>query len=161
MSWIASQSEVCLVFVGGFLVEGWDRDSLRLDHEGEEMIKTVEKSCAGQVVVVMHVGGQVIIEDWVDLPKIGGVVFAGYPGQETGNAIVDILWGDINPSGKVRWPFFERVDLIKQLPFTMGKAESDWPTNNIVRDMVRRLCACIPDDSPRKASSQDRHSAKV
>lgn len=115
MSWIASQSEVCLVFVGGFLVEGWDRDSLRLDHDGEEMIKTVEKSCAGEVVVVMHIGGQVIIEDWVscrllgveadvqvDLPKIGGVVFAGYPGQETGNAIVDILWGDVNPSGKVR-----------------------------------------------------------
>jgi beta-glucosidase len=102
MTWIASQSEVCLVFVGSFLVEGWDRDNLRLDHEGEEMIKTVENSCAGQVVVVMHVGGQVIIEDWVDLPKIGGVVFAGYPGQETGNAIVDILWGDVNPSGKVR-----------------------------------------------------------
>ena len=90
------------MFVGSFLVEGWDRDNLRLDHDGEEMIKTVEKSCAGQVVVVMHVGGQVIIEDWVDLPNIGGVVFAGYPGQETGNAIVDILWGDVNPSGKVR-----------------------------------------------------------
>jgi hypothetical protein len=29
------------------------------------MIKTVERSCAGEVVVVMHVGGQVIIEDWV------------------------------------------------------------------------------------------------
>ena len=65
MSWIASQSEVCLVFVSVFLVEAWDRKELRLDHDGEEMIKTVEKSCAGQVVVVMHVGGQVIIEDWV------------------------------------------------------------------------------------------------
>lgn len=65
MDWIASQSEVCLVFVSVFLVEAWDRDQLRLDHDGEAMIKTVERSCAGQVVVVMHVGGQVIIEDWV------------------------------------------------------------------------------------------------
>lgn len=101
MGWIASQSEVCVVFVSVFLVEAWDRTKLRLDHDGEEMIKTVERSCAGEVVVVMHVGGQVIIEDWVDLPKIGGVIFAGYPGQETGNAIADILWGDVNPSGKV------------------------------------------------------------
>lgn len=106
-----------MVFVSVFLVEAWDRKELRLDHEGEEMIKTVEKSCAGEVVVVMHVGGQVTIEDWVrvlscdgeesvltvqvDLPKIGGVIFAGYPGQETGNAIVDIMFGDVNPSGKV------------------------------------------------------------
>ena len=67
MGWIASQSEVCLVFVSLFLVEAWDRSVLRLDHEGEEMIKTVEKSCAGEVVVVMHVGGQVLIEDWVGL----------------------------------------------------------------------------------------------
>ena len=65
MSWIASQSEVCLVFVSVFLVEAWDRSELKLDHDGEEMIKTVERSCAGEVVVVMHVGGQVIIEDWV------------------------------------------------------------------------------------------------
>lgn len=65
MGYVASQSDVCLVFVSLFLVEGWDRDvGLRLDHEGEEMIKTVERSCAGQVVVVLHVGGQVIIEDW-------------------------------------------------------------------------------------------------
>jgi len=50
------------------------------------------------------------------------VLFAGYPGQETGNAIADVLWGAVNPSGK--------------LPFTMGKAVSDWPTGNIVREMM-------------------------
>ena len=134
---------------------------MRLDHEGEEMIKTVEKSCAGQVVVVMHIGGQVIVEDWIDLPKIGGVVFAGYPGQETGNAIVDILWGDVNPSGKVRYLFLFLFNLIRQLPFTMGKAESDWPTNNIIREMVCLLSPCKADDSLRKVSSQGRLSARV
>jgi beta-glucosidase len=111
-----------LVFGSVFLVEGWDREHLRLDRDGEELIKTVERSCAGKVVVVLHTGGQVIVEDWIDLPKIAGVVWAGYPGQESGNALVDVLWGDVNPSGK--------------LPFTMGKAVSDWPAGNIVRDIV-------------------------
>lgn len=68
MGYVASQSDVCLVFVSLFLVENWDRDEqpgLRLDKGGEEMIKAVERRCAGQVVVVMHIGGQVVIEDWV------------------------------------------------------------------------------------------------
>lgn len=68
MGYIAAQSEVCIVFVSLFLVENWDRDEhpgLRLDKGGEEMIKVVERKCAGEVVVVMHIGGQVIVEDWV------------------------------------------------------------------------------------------------
>ncbi|WVW85507.1 hypothetical protein I302_107545 [Kwoniella bestiolae CBS 10118] len=121
IGWVAYQSEICLVFVSLFLVEGWDREHLRLDKRGEELIKHVEKNCAGEVVVVLHAGGQIIVEDWIDLPKIGAVLFAGYPGQETGNALVDILWGDVNPSAK--------------LPFTMGKSPKDWPRDNLVREM--------------------------
>ena len=62
---IARQSEVCLVFVSVFNFEGWDRSHLRLDHEGEKLIKAVERGCAGEAVVVLHIGGQVIMEDWV------------------------------------------------------------------------------------------------
>jgi beta-glucosidase len=71
MYYIARQSEVCLVFVSVYLVENWDRDTgknaLRLDKDGEAMIKRVESACSGQVVVVMHIGGQVIVEDWVSV----------------------------------------------------------------------------------------------
>lgn len=66
---IASSSSVCLVFVGLFLVEGWDRSHLKLDNNGEDLIREVEKGCAGEVVVVMHVGGQVVVEDWVRRPR--------------------------------------------------------------------------------------------
>lgn len=81
ISAIAHQSELCLVFVSVYLVEGWDREHLRLDRDGEELIEIVEKGCAGKVVVVLHTGGQVIVEDWIDLPKLAGVVWAGYPGE--------------------------------------------------------------------------------
>ena len=81
MRYIAHQSELCLVFVSLFLVEGWDREHLKLDKEGEKLVKVVEANCAGKVVVVLHTGGQVIVEDWIDLPKIAGVVWAGYPGE--------------------------------------------------------------------------------
>lgn len=108
---VAEQSELCIVFVSLFLVEGWDREHLQLDHDGELLIQRVEASCAGKVVVVMHTGGQVVVEDWIDLPRIGSVIWAGYPGestagsltvgQESGNALVSVLWGDVNPSAKV------------------------------------------------------------
>ena len=108
---VAAQSELCIVFVSLFLVEGWDREHLRLDRNGERLIEEVEASCAGKVVVVMHTGGQVLVEQWIELPRIASVVWAGYPGkscsinlisgQESGNALVSVLWGDVNPSGKV------------------------------------------------------------
>ncbi|KAL1413642.1 hypothetical protein Q8F55_001420 [Vanrija albida] len=120
---VAIASEVCLVFVSVFQYESWDRSTLRLDRDGEELIKHVEKKCAGDVVVVIHSGGQVLVEDWIDLPKIKGVIFAGYPGQETGNALANVLWGDVNPSAK--------------LAFTMGRKESDWPPNNILRKVKK------------------------
>lgn len=59
----------------------------------------------------------------IDLPKVKGVIFAGYPGQETGNALANVLWGDVNPSAK--------------LAFTMGRKESDWPPNNILRKVKK------------------------
>lgn len=62
---VARSSEVCLVFVKVFLVEGWDREHLKLDYGGAGLIQRVQSSCAGQVVVILHAGGQVIVEDWV------------------------------------------------------------------------------------------------
>jgi len=120
---VAASVEVCLVSVAVFLVEGRDRPTLRLDDGGEALILEVAKACAGDVVVVIHAGGQVVMEDWINHPKVKAVIWAGYPGQESGNALANILWGDVNPSGK--------------LAFTLGKRESDWPKHNIIRKKVR------------------------
>lgn len=55
-----------------------------------------------------------------DLKNVTGIIFANLPGEQTGPAIVDVLFGDVNPSGR--------------LPFTIGKVtpnKSDyWAINN-------------------------------
>jgi hypothetical protein len=43
------------------------------------------------------------MENWINHENVTAVVFAYYPGQETGNAIANILYGDVNPSGKVSY----------------------------------------------------------
>lgn len=61
----------------------------------------------------MHIPGVVDVEKWVDNENVTAIVAAWMPGQESGNSLVDVLYGDVNPSGK--------------LPFTWGKSEDDYP----------------------------------
>lgn len=52
------------------------------------------------------------VDAWIDHPNVTAVIYAGLPGQESGNSLVDILYGDINPSGR--------------LPFTIAQKEEDY-----------------------------------
>lgn len=63
-------------------------------------------------MVVIHSVGQIPVEQWIDHPNVTAVLLAHLPGQESGNSLVDVLWGGVNPSSK--------------LPYTMGKTESDY-----------------------------------
>ena len=53
------------------------------------------------------------VEQWVDHPNITAIIWAGVPGQENGNALTDVLYGKVNPSGR--------------LPYTVAKKLSDYP----------------------------------
>ncbi|KAK4703201.1 hypothetical protein P7C70_g3015, partial [Phenoliferia sp. Uapishka_3] len=112
-----------LVFVA-FQSEGIDRDDLQLYHNGATLINTVAAACS-DVIVVIHSGGQVDMESFADHENVTAIVFAYYPGQETGAAIDSVLFGDVSPSGK--------------LPWTVGKSIEDIPSgaNSIVRDDVK------------------------
>lgn len=55
------------------------------------------------------------MESWYDHPNVTAIIWAGIPGQESGNAIVDILYGKVNPSGK--------------LPWTLGKTRASYGTD--------------------------------
>jgi beta-glucosidase len=59
-----------------------------------------------------HNGDQ--LENWIDLSSVKSVVFAHLPGQEAGDSLTDILFGDYSPSG--------------HLPYSIPVAESDYPS---------------------------------
>ncbi|CED82386.1 Glycoside hydrolase, superfamily [Phaffia rhodozyma] len=119
ITFVAEGSEKCIVFVSAFQSESYDRISLLLDNEGDSLINLVAASCA-DVNVVIHSGQQVDMEAWIDNENVTSVVFAYYPGQESGEAIASVLFGDLSPSGK--------------LPFTIAKDVNDYPggTGSIV-----------------------------
>ncbi|KAK7457801.1 hypothetical protein VKT23_010141 [Stygiomarasmius scandens] len=114
-------ADVAIVFVHSWAVEGFDRPNINLSPNHDELIAAAVNS-SSNVVVVMHVPGVVDIEKWVDNENVTAVIAAWYPGQESGNGLVDVLFGDVNPSGK--------------LPFTWAKNYEDYYPNTIVADAV-------------------------
>ncbi|KAF9260859.1 glycoside hydrolase family 3 protein [Marasmius fiardii PR-910] len=103
---------VAVVFVNINSSEGSDRRNLTLADGAEDLIQAVA-GVNSNTVVVIHAVGQIIMESWIDHPNITAVLWAGAAGQETGNSIADVLYGDFNPSGR--------------LPFTLAKREEDYP----------------------------------
>lgn len=88
-----------------------DRNNLSSWHNGDEVVKAVAANNNNTIVVVHSVGPMTM--DWVDHPNITAIVWAGLPGQESGNALVDVLFGDYNPSGR--------------LPYTIAAKDEDYP----------------------------------
>ncbi|KAM0160417.1 hypothetical protein ACHAPG_003079 [Botrytis cinerea] len=120
---IIKDQDVCIVFVNSDGGEGYisyegirgDRNDLNLQHGGEKLVKQVAEGCGGgegSTIVVVHAVGPVVMDEWIGLPGVKAVIMANLPGQESGNAIADILLGNVNPSGK--------------LPYTIGKSLQDY-----------------------------------
>jgi beta-glucosidase len=99
----ARQADVA-IFVGGLNherhqdTEGTDRKDLALPGGQAELIRRVVEANPRTIVVLMS-GGPVDMEPW--LAKTPAVVQAWYAGMEGGNALAAILFGDVNPSGKL------------------------------------------------------------
>lgn len=90
-----------------------DRNDLNPWHNGNELVKAVA-AVNKKTVVVVHSVGPIIMEQWIENPNVVAVVWAGLPGQESGNGLVDILYGAASPSGK--------------LPYTIAKKPEDYGT---------------------------------
>lgn len=78
--------------------EGIDRMTLNLAGKQLELIQEVHK--LGKPIIVVYINGRPIAEPWVE-EHADAVLEAWYPGQEGGHAIADILFGDVNPSGRL------------------------------------------------------------
>ncbi len=95
---LAKKSDVAIVCVGIEEGEFNDRAYLSLLGHQEELIKTVAKT--GTPTIVVLVGGSAItMQNWID--DIDTIVDVWYPGDEGGNAIADVLFGDYNPAGRL------------------------------------------------------------
>ncbi|WP_337940657.1 glycoside hydrolase family 3 C-terminal domain-containing protein [Parabacteroides sp.] len=94
----ARQSDVAVVVVGLEEGEFRDRGYLTLPGRQEELINRV--AATGKPTVVVLIGGSaVVMSEWID--NVQSILNAWYPGEEGGNAVADVLFGDYNPSGKL------------------------------------------------------------
>ncbi|HXH50384.1 MAG TPA: glycoside hydrolase family 3 C-terminal domain-containing protein [Terriglobia bacterium] len=120
---VAKSAAVAIVFVSTVEGEGHDRPDLELPGKQDELISTVA-AANPKTIVVLNTGGPVLMP-WVD--HVRGVIEAWYPGQEDGNAIAAVLFGDINPAGKLTLTFPRTADKIptstqQQWPGVNGKS---------------------------------------
>ena len=116
-----SKADVTILFVGlnhehGMDAEGEDRNKFELPLEQIELIKRTVKQNPNTIVILIN-GSPIAMSDWID--SVPSVIEAWYGGMEVGNAIANVLFGDVNPSGK--------------LPLTFPKKLSDSPAHNSER----------------------------
>ena len=98
--------------ISGKLITHPHRNNLTAWHNGDALVQAVAAQNNNTIVVVNSVG-PLILEAWIDHPNVTAVLWAGLGGTETGNALVDVLYGAANPSGR--------------LPYTIAKSPSDYP----------------------------------
>ncbi|KAM3453874.1 hypothetical protein NHJ6243_009029 [Beauveria neobassiana] len=104
-------SDVCIVFGNAFSCETYDRLALQ-DKYTDDLIKSVADSC-NKTIVVLHNAGPRVVDAFIEHDNVAAVLFAHLPGQESGPALVSLLYGESNPSGK--------------LPYTLARNETDYP----------------------------------
>ena len=111
----AKNSDVAIVFVGtdeNTATEEADRLTLQLPGNQVNLIKAVA-SVNKNTIVVMQTLGCVEVEEFKHLENIPGILWTGYNGQAQGAAIAKVLFGDVNPGGKLNATWYKTV---KDLP---------------------------------------------
>ena len=97
---LAATCDVSIVVVGtndDWESEGWDRDTIALPGEQDALITEVAK-VSKRTIVIVNAGSPVSMP-WLD--DVEAVIYAWFPGQEFGDALVDLLVGDVEPSGRL------------------------------------------------------------
>ncbi|EPE10931.1 glycoside hydrolase family 3 protein [Ophiostoma piceae UAMH 11346] len=119
---VAEGADAAIVFITADSGEGYitvennagDRNDLDPWHGGNALVQAVAAANPNTIVVV-HSVGPVLLESILQQKGVKAVVWAGLPSQESGNALVDVLYGLVSPSGK--------------LPYTIAKTAADYGTS--------------------------------
>ena len=105
----AKASDVALVFVGyswKLETEGKDRPNMDLPAGQDELIQAVA-AANKNTIVILNAGDSVDLTRWID--HVPALLDAWYGGEEGGNAIADVLFGDTNPSGHLPFTFLRKL----------------------------------------------------
>ena len=106
---LAAEADAAVVFVGmptGYETEGSDRTDLELPGRQNELVSALLERRPNTVVVLNN--GSPVTLPWLSQSK--AVLQAYYMGQEGGNAIAKVLFGDVNPSGKLTVTYPRRLE---------------------------------------------------
>jgi beta-glucosidase len=125
---LAKASDIAIVFASQWTTEGADVPTLSLPNNQDDLISRVA-TANPRTIVVLETGGAVVMP-WIG--KVKAVLEAWYPGQRGGEAIANILFGDVNPSGK--------------LPITFPKRDADLPHPTLVMPLPNQQSA--PEPTP-------------
>jgi beta-glucosidase len=109
---VAAGADVAVVIVGDVEREGADRPNLALTGIQDQLVQAVA-AANPRTVVVLNTGAPVLMP-WVD--AVPAILEAWYPGEEDGNALASVLFGDVNPAGK--------------LPVTFPRSEQQTPVSS-------------------------------
>lgn len=101
----AKRDDMAIVMVGDNETEGYDHP-IELPAAQNALIAAV--AAANPKTIVVLKSGSALLMPWID--SVAAVLEAWYPGEEDGNAVADVLFGDVNPSGKLPMTFPASVD---------------------------------------------------
>jgi len=103
-------SDACLVFINAFSTEGSDRLGLSDDYS-DNLVNHVASQC-NNTMVIIHNAGVRIVDGFYDNENVTAIIYAHLPGQQSGNALVELLYGRASFSGR--------------MPYTVAKKASDY-----------------------------------
>ncbi len=86
--------------------EDTDRESLDLPYGQNELIEAI--AAANPNIAVINISGTGVAMPWTG--KVKSIMQAWYLGNETGNALADVLTGEVNPSGKLPYTYYATLD---------------------------------------------------
>ncbi|XWS08514.1 hypothetical protein CRYUN_Cryun40dG0009100 [Craigia yunnanensis] len=123
----ARQADATILVMGldqSIEAEFRDRAGLLLPGHQQELVSRVARASRGPTVLVLMSGGPIDVSFAKNDPRVRAILWAGYPGQAGGAAIADVLFGTINPGGKLPMTWYPQ-DYVAKVPMTnMGMRPS-------------------------------------
>jgi len=117
---LAKQVDAVVIIAGlnpEWEAEGFDRPTLQLPGRQDELISRVSKANKRTIVTIQ--AGSAVAMPWVN--EVPTVLYSWYQGNETGNAIADVLFGKVNPSGRLPLTFPVLLEDIPAYPNTTSE----------------------------------------